>query len=163
MNDTQLKEILMEEARLGGICSEGYGQMRGYDRDGLIRYYLANPDWCMERKFPSLELLNREFSDIEDKGIYVGRRFDGEVLNKRQVYIFHNCTGTVRIGWDMENAIIPMLYCANACDLKIESDGEPNPNPVSVPVYTFGKNRIRTTSDSSVRFTVYKEKESVSL
>ena len=81
MNETQLKETLMEGARNNGICAEGYGQMRGYDRDGLIRYYLTNSDWCMERGFPSLELLRREFSDIEDKGVFVGKTFDSEVLS----------------------------------------------------------------------------------
>lgn len=158
MNDTQLKESLMEEARLGGICSEGYGQMRGYDRDGLVRYYLANPDWCMERGFPSLELLRREFSDIEGKGVFVDRTFDGEILNKRQVYVFHACKGTVRIGWNVDEAIIPMLYCANGCEIKFISDNMPSPNPVSVPVYVFGSRSIEAVSDKSVKFTVYNEK-----
>lgn len=157
MNETQLKETLMESARSNGICAEGYGQMRGYDRDGLIRYYLTNPDWCMERGFPSLELLHREFSDCEDKGIYVGKTFDGEILCEKQAYVFHDCTGVVRIGWDVENAIIPMLYCANGCDMMFVSDNADNPNPVSVPVYVFGENLIETISDNSVKFTVYNE------
>ena len=158
MNEMQLKEALMEGARNNGICAEGYGQMRGYDRDGLIRYYLTNPDWCMERGFPSLELLRREFSDIEDKGVFVGKTFDSEVLSEKQVYVFHDCMGTVRIGWDVENAIIPMLYCANGCDMVFVSDNSDNPNPVPVPVYVFGENEIKNFSDSSIKFTVYSEK-----
>ena len=84
MEEMQWKETLMEDARRGGICAEGYGLMRGYDRDELIGYYLSNPDWSIERGFPSLELLRREFSDIEDKGVFVGKTFDGEVNDKLQ-------------------------------------------------------------------------------
>lgn len=156
MNETQLKETLMKDARQGGICAEGYSEMRGYDREGLIRYYLANPDWCMERDFPSLELLRREFSDIEMEGVFVDRLFDGEILRKKQAYVLHNCKGVVRIGWDADKAVIPMLYCANGCDLRIISDGAKNPRPVSVPVYVFGNNDIEASSDASVKFTVYK-------
>ena len=157
MNTQQLKETLMGDAKNMGICAEGYGRMRGYDRDGLIRYYITNPDWCMERRFPSLELLRREFSDIEDRGVFVGKTFNKDVFDSRQVYVFHDCKGTVTVGWDMENAIIPMIYCANGCDLTFVSDKAENPNPVSVPVYVFGSNRIKVKSDRSIRFTVYHE------
>ena len=59
----------MREARQRGICAEGYGFMRGCDRDQLVDYYVANPDWCMEQMFPSLDFLHSEFSDCEDKGV----------------------------------------------------------------------------------------------
>lgn len=155
MNETELKETLMKDARHEGICAEGYAEMRGYDRVGLIRYYLANPDWCMERDFPSLELLRCEFSGCEDKGIFVDRIFNGELLSKNQVYVFHHCVGAVRIGWNPEEAIIPMLYFANGCELTVTSDGAWNPNPVPVPAYVFGRNRVEALSDDSVKFTVF--------
>lgn len=134
MNETQLKETLMEDARRGGICAEGYGQMRGYDREGLIGYYLANPDWSIERGFPSLKLLRREFSDIEDKGVYVGRTFDGEVFDKLQTYIFHDCKGTIKVEMDYENAVIPMLYFANGCNIRVECEQKNDP-AINVPLY----------------------------
>ena len=134
MNDTELKETLMSGAREGGICAEGYGQMRGYDRDAMIDYYLANPDWCLERGFPSLELLRREFSDIGDRGVFVGRTFDGEAFDERQVYVFHDCKGTISVGMDYGNAVIPMLYFANGCDMVVKCEQENDP-PVKVPLY----------------------------
>lgn len=134
MNESQLKERLMSDARSGGICAEGYSLMRGYDRDELISYYIENPDWCMERDFPSLELLRSEFSDCEDKGVYVGKTFNGEVFSEKQVYIFHDCKGTIKVAMDYDNAVIPMLYFANGCyiDVTCEQKNEP---PILVPVY----------------------------
>lgn len=134
MKEIQLKETLMADARRGGICAPGYELMRGYDRDGLIGYYLECPDWCMERGFPSLELLRREFSDIEDKGVFVGRTFDGEVFDKLQTYIFHDCKGTIKVAMDYENAVIPMLYFANGCRMRVEC-GQKNDPAINVPLY----------------------------
>lgn len=129
-----MKETLMEDARRGGICAEGYGLMRGYDRDGLIDYYLECPDWSIERGFPSFELLRREFSDIEDKGVFVGKTFDGEVFDKLQTYIFHDCKGTIRVAMDYDNAIIPMLYFANGCNIRVECEQKNDP-AINVPLY----------------------------
>lgn len=124
----------MDGARRHGICAAGYGQMRGYDRDELVEYYIANPDWCMERGFPSLELLRREFSDIEESGVSVGKTFDGEVFDRRQVYIFHDCKGTIKVAMDYDNAVIPMLYFANGCDMRIECE-QNNVPAIMVPLY----------------------------
>lgn len=108
--------------------------MRGYDREGLIDYYVANPDWCMERNFPSLELLRREFSDIGEKGVFVGRVFDGEVFDKLQVYVFHACRGTIRVAMDYGKAVIPMLYFANGCRMRVECE-QRNERAIVVPLY----------------------------
>lgn len=124
----------MDGARRHGICAAGYGQMRNYDRDKLIDYYVQNPDWCMERGFPSLEVLRREFGDIEAKGVYVGKRFDGEVFSGKQVYIFHACTGTIRVAMDYDRAIIPMLYFANGCNMTVSCE-QANEPPIRVPLY----------------------------
>lgn len=134
MNEAKLKETLMNDARRGGICAEGYGQMRGYDREGLIDYYVQNPDWCMERGFPSLELMRREFSDIEGKGVFIGKTFDGEVFDKLQTYIFHDCKGTIKVAMDYENAVIPMLYFANGCRMRVECEQKNDP-AINVPLY----------------------------
>lgn len=130
----ELKETLMEGAKDGGICADGYGKIRAYDRDEVIDYYLGNLDWCMERGFPSLKLLRREFSDIEDRGVYVCKEFNGEVFSARQAYIFHACKGTIKVAMDYEKAIIPMLYFANGCDIRVECD-QPNDPPIRVPLY----------------------------
>lgn len=124
----------MDGARRHGICAAGYRQMRGYDRDGLIDYYIANPDWCMGRGFPSHDILRSEFSDIEDKGVYVGKTFNGEVFSEKQVYIFHDCKGTIRVAMDYDNAVIPMLYFANGCEMHVECEQKNSP-AIIVPLY----------------------------
>lgn len=134
MEEMQLKETLMKDARRGGICAEGYGLMRGYDRDELIAYYVQNPDWSIERSFPNLELLRREFADIEDKGVFVGKTFDGETFAKLQAYIFHDCKGTIKVAMDYENAVIPMLYFANGCNIRVECEQKNDP-AINVPLY----------------------------
>lgn len=155
MKELQLKEMLMDEARRGGICVDGFREMRTDSIGELVDYYIANPDWCMERGFPSLEILCSEFSDIEDKGVFVGKTFNGEVFSDKQVYIFHDCKGTIRVGWDMDNAVIPMLYFANGCDITIVSDGKINTLPIQVPVYSFGENYIEANSDTEVKFKLF--------
>lgn len=147
----------MDEARAKGICADGYRTMHAEDVDGLIEYYLRNPDWCMERGYPSLSFLREHFSDIEDKGVFIGRTFHGELLNDMQTYIFHNCKGTIKTGLNVEKAIIPMLYLANGCRLRIIGSGEIAPKaPSVVPVYMFGKNDVSARDNKHVKFIRYK-------
>lgn len=125
----------MEVAREEGICSEGYGHIREYDRNNLVKYYTTNPDWCLERDYPSLDILRREFSNLEADGVFVDKVFDGkEVFDKLQTYIFHNCKGTINVAMDYDHAVIPMLYFANGCDVKVVCT-QNNAVPIKVPIY----------------------------
>lgn len=155
-----LKEQLMEQAREKGICVDGYSEMRAGNVDGLVLYYIQNPDWCLERDFPDLKSLKENFSDIEDRGIYVGKHFRGEILNELQTYIFHKCTGTVKVGMNVDKAIIPMLYVANGCKLHFVGIGDFAPkdkdNRPKVPIYTFGKNDVSAKDNKWVKFIHYK-------
>lgn len=141
MKDIELKEALMQEARAQGICAEGYGHMREYNLVGLVDYYIQNPDWSIERGFPSLDVLRSEFSDIEDKGVFIGKDFNGEVFDKLQVYIFHDCKGTIKVAMDYENATIPMLYFANGCDIRVECEQKNTP-AIRVPLYIADECRV---------------------
>lgn len=159
----ELKERLVNVARAKGICAEGYRQMLGSaDAGVMVDYYVANPDWCLERDFPDLQTLTGSFSDCEDKGVFVNKRFHGEVLNERQAYIFHNCSGTVKVGLNAEKAIIPMVYLANGCRMRIVGvkDGEGRSDKsgrVRVPVYVFGKNDYSARGNRYVEFVIYNE------
>ncbi|MBD5367245.1 MAG: hypothetical protein HDR82_09675 [Bacteroides sp.] len=182
MNDG-LKEKLINTAHAKGICADGYRQMLGSaDRGAMVEYYVANPDWCLERDFPTLQVLRDFFADEEDRGVFVDRVFDGEVLNERQAYVLHNCSGTVRVGLNVGRAIIPMLYIANGCRLRIEgvepsgmgtmrdsrfrggrdesrrpcTEGHLNGGAVRVPVEVFGENEVCAVDNGWVVFNVYK-------
>ncbi len=107
MDKMELKEMLMQSARAKGICIDGFREMRTDSIGKLVDYYVANPDWCMERVFPSLEILRSEFSDCEDKGVFVGRTFNGEVLCEKQVYI---TTAKGKYVW-VGMLIMPLFPC----------------------------------------------------
>lgn len=156
----ELKEILMDGARNAGICKDGYGHLgRLSDKGAAVDYYLANPDWCIECGFPSLDVLRTEFADCEDKGVYVGRTFDGEVLRERQVYVFHACKGWVQIGWDAERAIIPMLYFANGCDMRVCGDGADRERPLRIPMYVFDGEKIEAVDGRDAEFRTHRQKK----
>lgn len=127
--------------------------------DVLVDYYIANPDWCLERDYPTLPFLRENFSDIESKGVFVDRKFNGELLNDLQAYVFHNCSGTVKVGLNVAKRIIPMLYIANRCRLRIVGAGEYRPHNESqrteVPIYSFGKNDISAKDNVFVKFVHY--------
>lgn len=155
-----LKEILINTAHAKGICAEGYKQMlESADIDAMVDYYVANPDWCLERNFPTLQMLSEKFADCEDKGVFVGKTFHGELLNDLQTYIFHNCKGTIMVGLNVDKAIIPMLYLANGCRLRIVGVGGIVPKvPSEVPIYVFGKNDYSARDNKYVEFNIYKHK-----
>ncbi|MDE6009331.1 MAG: hypothetical protein K2G90_09005 [Muribaculaceae bacterium] len=179
-----IRKELLHTAHEKGICADGYRQMlESADIDALIEYYTAQPDWCLERNFPDLETLREHFADAGDKGVFVDRTFNGELLNERQVYVFHNCKGKIKVGLNLEKAIIPMIYLANGCRMRIEGVAGLSPNdkplagtgrlgnlppiravgkppshnlPIRVPIYLFGKNDVTAESDENVEFKVYK-------
>lgn len=159
MND--IRSVLIAQAKSKGVCAEGLRRMSEcVSLEGLIEYYLSNPDWCMERGFPSLAVLRESFSDICERGVYVGREFDGDVLNGCQVYVLHECSGTVRTGLNVESRVIPMFYVGNGCRIRLEGMGgerESGAGRSVVPVYAFGDNVVSTVGDGSVEFRVYRE------
>lgn len=153
-----LKETLMQDARQNGICLDGYDIMRTSSIAGLVRYYKANPDWCMERNYPSLDILRREFDNAEARevGIYIDHTFNGELLDKHQVYIFHNCKGRIKTALNYESQIIPMYYFANGCDMTIDCNQiQPCCMPIRVPLYIFGDNTIHAKDNANAVYKLY--------
>lgn len=155
-----LKDKLINVAHAKGICAEGYKQMLGSaDVAAMVDFYVANPDWCLERSFPDLHMLTEQFAGYEGKGVFVNKTFHGEVLNDLQTYVLHNCKGTIKVGLNVDKANIPMLYIANGCKLRIVGIGDVVPkNPSEVPVYIFGKNDVSAKDNKYVNFTIYKNK-----
>lgn len=149
----ELKELLMASAREKGICADGYAEMRTGDIDSLVDFYIQNPDWCLERDYPDLHTLGESFANYEHKGVYVNKIFHGELLNDLQTYVFHNCKGTIRVGLNVDKGIIPMLYLANGCRLRIVGVGDTMPGkPSGVPLYLFGKNDVSARDNKYVVF-----------
>ena len=152
-----IKDILLNTAHAKGICADGYKQMlSSTDARAMVHYYVQNPDWCLERDFPTLPMLREYFADESAKGVFVDHTFNGELLNDLQAYIFHNCKGTIKVGLNVDKAIIPMLYLANGCRLRIVGVGDIKPQISSeVPIYTFGKNDYSARDNKFVKFNIY--------
>lgn len=155
----ELKKMLLEAAVLKGICDEGQRKIAASNREGLVKFYLTNPDWAIERNIPDLQTLAREFSDLDEKGIFVGRDFHGETFSDRLVYVFHNCRGTIKVGLNIKKGLAPMLYVANGCRLRIIGVGEDSQAaPMLIPLHIFGKNDISARNNRYVQFSIFKKK-----
>lgn len=161
-----LKEYFIEVCRQGGICDEGMTRVSGApDFRALVDYYIANPDWAMERNIPNLDMLRNLSAEhgLEDMGIFVDREFCGEILDKRLVYIFHHCRGTVKVRFNYADALMPMLYVCNGSRLRI-AGAPPACEDVKIgkqlrrmecPVYVFGCNDVSAHSNKWVKFNRY--------
>ena len=124
------------------MCEENRAALSAVEtKQDAIALYLKTIDWALEEGYPSIESLRRYFSDCEQEGVFLDKHFNGDVLTERQVYVFHNCSGSIRVGLNKEKKIIPMLYFANGCNMEIK--GLPNTAMrIKVPLYVFGSNRI---------------------
>jgi hypothetical protein len=146
---------LDKDARSKKICAEYHDLIsRAETKDDLIGIYKRGIDWSLENDCPSLEFLRGEAKDFEYRGLFIDHHFNGELLDEHQVYIFHNCTGEIRVGLNIGKRIIPMLYFANGCDMKVLHGGD-SVMPVRIPLYIFGSNHILSETSDSVTFKTY--------
>jgi hypothetical protein len=151
----ELKGMLMKDAKAKGICVDGYKTMEQCSNVGeLVDFYIQSIDWCLEKDYPTLQYIRDNFSDIQNKGIYVGQTFHGEKFSRLQSYVFHDCSGVINVEMDYENAIIPMLYFANNCHITVICKQKNTP-AIRVPLYIFGDNVITAQDDENVIFSKY--------
>lgn len=140
--EEQWKRQLRREASVHHMCAENRTALEGVDTmDEAVSLYKKTIDWALEEGYPNLLTLRKYFSHCEDFGIYVDKDFHGEVLNAHKVYVFHNCSGTIRTGLNVGERIIPMMYFANGCDMNVRGIPGSAMQP-RVPLYVFGDNRV---------------------
>lgn len=148
--------ILRRQASSHHMCEENRRALESVeDKAGAISLYKKTIDWALEEGYPDLETLRRHFSDCELFGIYVDKEFHGEQLTGHQVYVFHNCSGTIRTGLNVEKRIIPMMYFANGCDMDVRGI-KGSGRSVRVPLYVFGQNRIGAEQSEDIQCLTYK-------
>lgn len=154
--DSQWKRQLRHEASVHHMCAENRVALEEVEsKEKAIELYKRTIDWALEEGYPSLSTLRRDFSDCGDFGIFIDKHFEGEILRDHSVYVFHNCSGTIRTGLNIEKKIIPMLYFANGCDMDVK--GIPNSSSqVRVPLYIFGINRIGAEMSEDLLCKTYK-------
>lgn len=150
------KSYLQRQAKLHRMCEDNRAYLSACEtKADAIRLYKQTIDWALEEEYPDLDFLRKEFANCEDEGFYVDHHFSGEVLNEHQVYVFHHCTGTIRVGLNPSKKIIPMCYFANGCNMTILSvDGE-RIFPDRVPLYIFGENVVNATNSNTMEVRIY--------
>lgn len=152
------KTYLQKQARLHRMCADNRAYLNACETKGdAIRLYKQTIDWALEENYPDLDFLRKEFNEQENDGIYIDRHFEGEVLNEHQVYVFHHCTGYIRVGLNPTKKIIPMCYFANGCDMNIDGIKRNLVAPDYVPLYIFGDNNITSNNTDYVTFKIYKK------
>lgn len=142
------------EAARQAVCAE-YAELlrRATTKEEMVAIYKRGVDWALENKVPSYQLLCDECADLGDYGLFVDKEFKGEVLTELPVYIFHHCSGEIHVGLNVDKAIIPMLYFANGCDMRVS--GIESVSPIKVPVYIFGENKVLTETSDNIQCTIY--------
>ena len=152
------KDTLLRYGKLNSMCTENVSALKECEtKSEAIQLYKKTIDWALERNYPSLEILRKEFSDCKEEGLFIDHTFNGETLNEHQVYIFHNCKGIIRVGLNADKAIIPMLYFANNCDMTIMGTNTMRVRPDVIPCYLFGENNIYAENDINAIFRIYRE------
>lgn len=137
------------------VCDE-YSELtaRAKTKVDALALYKRGIDWCLENNSPSLDLLRSYKADCAYNGIFIDKHFDGELMTDTNVYVFHNCSGTIRVGLNIQKGLIPMLYFANGCDMTIEGD---SPVLVRVPFYIFGDNKIVVDEKGIIEPVIYRK------
>lgn len=116
----ELSKHLLNTAKSAGLCTEHQSSWKDRSVAAFVEYYKANPDWCIERQYPSYDLLSKEFNseDVRKQGVYVGQ--DGLDISLTEpeglpIYIFNQCSGTlIAEGWTA-----PKVYIALGSKIKI--------------------------------------------
>lgn len=154
--DTQWQRQLRREASAHGMCAEYRDALGTVEtKHDAVALYKRCIDWALEEGYPSIDTIRHDFKDCEVDGIFVDKVFHGERLDDQQVYVFHNCSGTIRTGLNVRKRIIPMLYFANGCSMDVKSISETAPK-VRVPLYIFGQNRIVSEQSENIECVTYK-------
>lgn len=149
------KKAGQEDIDTHGVCTEYSELMRRTKTVSDALYlYKRGIDWCLERNSPSVELLRKYKDECEEQGIYVDKEFNGEILTSQEVYIFHNCKGTIFVDINLAKHHIPMLYFANSCEMEIKR-ADMQVLPINVPLYIFGSNDIIAKDTTGIKFWRY--------
>lgn len=149
------RDILVNEAVQKGMCKENLFALKHCeDKISAMMLYKKTINWALEREYPPLDFLRKEFSIFDIEGLFIDRNFDGDILNDNQCYVLHHCTGTIKVGLNLSKQIIPMIYLANDCNITITGFGDAAPS-VKIPVFIFGNNTVNILEDKSVDFLFY--------
>lgn len=156
--ESDWKRQVRREASAHHMCEENRTALSSITtKEEAVDLYKRTIDWALEEDYPCLDTLRKNFSDCEEYGVFIGKHFNGEMLNDQQAYVFHQCTGEIRVGLNLQKRIIPMLYFANGCNMIVKAaEGAPASFPLRVPCYVFGQNRVVAEQSDDLECKIFK-------
>ena len=117
--DDRWKTQLRRQASARHMCEENRLALEAVSsKEEAVALYLKTIDWALEEGYPRLDTLREYFADCEPYGVYIDRHFNGTLFLDKKVYVFHHCSGKIRVGLNRSKSIIPMIYLANGCNLE---------------------------------------------
>ena len=156
------KSLLQKQARVYGMCRDNRAYLNACEsKSDAIKLYKQTIDWALESGYPGLDTIRKHFGNCADDGLFVDRVFNGEELTDLQVYVFHHCSGTIRVGLNLRKKIIPMLYFADDCDMTVLGLDDLKYFPDRVPIYTFGQNKIVAQNTPNTEFKHYHHERTI--
>ena len=156
----QWKKELTKQAREKKMCADNRAYLSCCENiHDVVRYYKQTIDWALEKDYPTLDVVRREFIGLESEGIYVDHVFNGEILKEHQVYVLHNCKGLLKLELNVETAINPIIYLGNGCDIIIEGLIINKPTSTKYSIVSFGDNIIKTINVEKVEYKIRKHKK----
>ena len=140
------KKVLLAEAQDKGMCGDYLGPLSLCDdKITAIGLYMSNPVWAIAHNYPTLQVLRDEFALYSSEGLFIDRSMSGELLNEHMCYVFHACSGEIRTGLNVGDAVIPDLHLAHGCHMKVISEGA----PVQIDIHVYGEDNVVETEGTA--------------
>lgn len=88
----KLSEQLKKEATSMSVCSTF---MSEWDNMGLVEKYYEGAEWCMEREYPSYEILDKYDKEMVAYGVYNRKKID--IIADKEKYVFNGSEATLTV------------------------------------------------------------------
>ncbi len=133
-------EDIKTKAIEAGLCQEHIDTWEEKGIPAMVDYYMANPDWCMERKFPDCSVLARHRDNA--KGLYAKQQVNIHADKER--YVLNSCTGKILVG----GTSVVRIYVGldSVLDIQVQNEAI-----VFIDCYDESKVHIRNNSSRTVR------------
>ena len=121
MTQEELGVTLRDMGRAMGMCDKFYDRwVDGIDIDTMLDMYLRGLDFCVEKDFPPLDFIRRNFDigDLHRHHIYIDEEVHLEGESGDYIFL-GGCTGAVHF----PDFSITSVYLRHTSDLKIRGDG----------------------------------------
>lgn len=92
-----LSDILKTKAIEKDLCEEHTNKWHKMDKSELIKYYVKNIDWCIERDYPGKDFIQKNFTqeELNSNGIYIGQCISEINMNSHESLILIDCYGNI--------------------------------------------------------------------